>query len=881
MATVAQLNIEIGARVAELQKGLKSAEKSLSQSGARMSRIGNDITTSLSIPLGLAGVGAIKAAGDIESLTLALKSQLGTAEAAATELKELTKAAEKPGLGLEQAVRGSVRLQGVGFAAEEARKVLVQMGNAIAATGGSAQELDNVTRQFAQMTSKGRVLQEDVSILSENMPGLAQLMQRAFGTQSVEAIREMGVSGKEFVLQITRAAEELPRVESGIKNSIGNALDSLKQSAAKVGLAINSAFDITGGIETFSGYVLAIAEAFSNLNPTVQTTILSIAGLAIAIGPLIKAFGAIKSLGAQSISVFNGIIDGAKFLGGAVLNAAKSFQALNTAMKLSVVGAALAAVTALYFAYDEYTNSLTDAEAAQMSVESVKRSAIASTEVERAKIGNLVAVLEDNTRSLDDKKTALDQLQQINPKYFGGLDIEKGKVIGLTSAVDAYVRSLERSAIVKQATDELAKQSEILRNIGEGGDPTLLQQTGNAIKAVGSGLLFGAIAGANMKETFDNLNESTRTFNQIDLQATTQAKIESLRALIKENIDLENATEDTTNKFKHFVATSDEAKKAAKVLAEVLSDVANAPSIASAIGDDADVATIKALENGIKKLIDEGFKPASSEVQGLKSQLDALKDSVVSVDIIRKNVVSGDESGGIQPVTSLAAPTLPGPPTITGEALTKAQEQAQAYADAIKQIQYDLTMGNETFAASFQAASDLVAQNGTLMQNIFVGMGEAIMQTAAAGKTSLTDFANAATAAAAKIIKSYIQQGVAAAVSRALGTGIFPYNLILGGIAGAAASALFTKAIGAIGVKGFAKGTNYAPGGMALVGEQGPELVNLPTGSQVFSNPRTRSMLNGRGGENREISLTGEFALFGSDLLLMIERAKRKNDRLR
>ncbi len=137
------------------------------------------------------------------------------------------------------------------------------------------------------------------------------------------------------------------------------------------------------------------------------------------------------------------------------------------------------------------------------------------------------------------------------------------------------------------------------------------------------------------------------------------------------------------------------------------------------------------------------------------------------------------------------------------------------------------------------------------------------------------------TAAAAKIIRAYIQQGVAAAVAKALSSVPFPFNIAAGAAAGGLAAALFTKAIGAIGVKGFARGTDYAPGGMALVGEQGPELVNLPTGSQVFSNPRTRSMLNGRGGENREISLTGEFALFGSDLLLMIERAKRKNDRLR
>lgn len=34
----------------------------------------------------------------------------------------------------------------------------------------------------------------------------------------------------------------------------------------------------------------------------------------------------------------------------------------------------------------------------------------------------------------------------------------------------------------------------------------------------------------------------------------------------------------------------------------------------------------------------------------------------------------------------------------------------------------------------------------------------------------------------------------------------------------------------------FASGTNYAPGGMALVGESGPELVNLPRGSQVIPN---------------------------------------------
>lgn len=37
---------------------------------------------------------------------------------------------------------------------------------------------------------------------------------------------------------------------------------------------------------------------------------------------------------------------------------------------------------------------------------------------------------------------------------------------------------------------------------------------------------------------------------------------------------------------------------------------------------------------------------------------------------------------------------------------------------------------------------------------------------------------------------------------------------------------------------GFASGTNYAPGGAAIVGEHGPEIVNLPRGSQVVPNHR-------------------------------------------
>ncbi|MBZ5757949.1 hypothetical protein LAV84_05050 [Rhizobium sp. VS19-DR104.2] len=52
----------------------------------------------------------------------------------------------------------------------------------------------------------------------------------------------------------------------------------------------------------------------------------------------------------------------------------------------------------------------------------------------------------------------------------------------------------------------------------------------------------------------------------------------------------------------------------------------------------------------------------------------------------------------------------------------------------------------------------------------------------------------------------------------------------------------------------FAGGTNYAPGGMAIVGEQGPELVDLNAGDRVINNNSMRNMM-GSGGGNSHVTV--------------------------
>ncbi len=92
----------------------------------------------------------------------------------------------------------------------------------------------------------------------------------------------------------------------------------------------------------------------------------------------------------------------------------------------------------------------------------------------------------------------------------------------------------------------------------------------------------------------------------------------------------------------------------------------------------------------------------------------------------------------------------------------------------------------------------------------------------------------------------YVVQQIVGMVSNFLG-GVFGFGGAAAGSGGAAAFSNVTSAAMAPGKLGpaFANGTVNAPGGMAWVGERGPELVNLPRGSQVIPAHRAQSMGGG------------------------------------
>ena len=211
---IGKLNLKLGIDVSDLSKELGKVERAMARFGSQMQSIGSTMTQSITLPLLGVGAASLKAFADMEKLEKGMTSIMGSADVAKQEIEKLREVAKLPGLGLKEAVQGSINLQAVGLSAEEAKNTLTGFGTALAATGKGKVELEAIQYQLTQMISKNKLLAEDYKVIQSNLPLMAEGMRAAFGSTNIEAIRDTGISAKDFVMQLSNALLLLPETQN-------------------------------------------------------------------------------------------------------------------------------------------------------------------------------------------------------------------------------------------------------------------------------------------------------------------------------------------------------------------------------------------------------------------------------------------------------------------------------------------------------------------------------------------------------------------------------------------------------------------------------------------------------------------------------------------
>lgn len=291
MSKYAAVNVKFGADISEFSTAMQNAARQMKKAGEQLQAVGMSMTRNLTAPIVALGAAALYSYGQIDQLKRGLTTFMGTTQAAEAEFQKLREVAKLPGIGLEEAVRGSNNLQAVGLSADDARIAMMAFGKAIATIGGGREMFDLAIRGFSQLTNAAKPLQQDLYQIANQLPQVNKLMKDAFGTNRAEDLAAMGITGKQLADFLVKELGKLPPVTGGIKNSFENMSDSVKIALASFGEAIDRNFDISGKLTAFANWIGNVASGFQNLQPWIQKTILVVVGLVAAMGPLLLIVG--------------------------------------------------------------------------------------------------------------------------------------------------------------------------------------------------------------------------------------------------------------------------------------------------------------------------------------------------------------------------------------------------------------------------------------------------------------------------------------------------------------------------------------------------------------------------------------------------------------
>jgi len=254
--------------LSDLQKGIATAKSTISGLGNQASSLQSKFNSSFGsvtsavgkfgkaislvgglvggISLGALGAQAINTAKDFEQSEIAFTTLLKDRGKALQALSAIQEDAKQTPYNLPELIKVNQMLISAGESADGSRKVIKDLGNAVAATGGGTAELTRLGANLQQIKAIGKASAVDVKQFGMAGINIYGLLAEATG-KSVDEVKDMDVSYELLTESLAKASEagglfegamdnqskSLQGVMSNIQDTIGLGLkDILMQSGA-------------------------------------------------------------------------------------------------------------------------------------------------------------------------------------------------------------------------------------------------------------------------------------------------------------------------------------------------------------------------------------------------------------------------------------------------------------------------------------------------------------------------------------------------------------------------------------------------------------------------------------------------------------------------
>ena len=294
-----EISYKVSVDSKEAEKTINSLSKSADGLSSKFTSFGTKMTVGVTAPLTALATAGVKYNATMESYLANLTTLLGGNEQEAQKLLDtLKEMANTTPYEATDLVKATQKMMAFGISADDSLKYLQMLGDVAM---GDANKMDSLTLAFSQISASGRASMEDINqmidqgfnpltiIAEQTGESMADLRDRVSeGGVSFEeiagAFQTATSEGGTFYQSMDKASETTNGKISTLKDGFNTALGSMTESLLPF---------ITEAVEGLT----KVADWFSNLDESGKRTVLTLAGIALAIGPVSSAIGGLIKIG--------------------------------------------------------------------------------------------------------------------------------------------------------------------------------------------------------------------------------------------------------------------------------------------------------------------------------------------------------------------------------------------------------------------------------------------------------------------------------------------------------------------------------------------------------------------------------------------------------
>lgn len=507
------------------------------------------------------------------------------------------------------------------------------------------------------------------------------------------------------------------------------------------------------------------------------------------------------------------------------------------------IGFAFAAVTSLITIFTmnmgKAKNEMSEAEKEAKKFQDGLDGAKASATATGIQLQAYVDIARNGQLPLEQRNEALKKANEIMGEHGEKLTLVNINTAKVTEQINLMSKALVAQAIATKYTDaaaettikltDLRNQLSVATDDVKNKEIALSKATSYNNKIVVASANAEANAERNQRKEDSALNdliESKGKLASVQLQISEQ---QSKLTYLQNN--LTQATQEATKSFGQLGTQSEESSKKIKKAKE--KDIETIDEFYAKYKENiADLGRVEAATSESK--LPEKLKTTVSALEGIISQFNLDPDNkfviAIKSDLFRLQ---------LQETFSKPLNLPPIPMALAVDPKKFAPILSDTYKKATKVLQKE----NEGLQKQMQANADSI-------NNILKGTFEGIASSVAEGFANLMmggnvgDFFKGVFGTIAdgmiQLGKQFIQMAIQISIVKKFLLKN-PALAIAGGVALIAIGSVLKSLMGK--KSAFATGTTFAPGGLALVGERGPELIGLPRGSQVIPATQTANMM--------------------------------------